>query len=280
MSKRLNNTKEYTINPSELSYKCDHCAHLKHNFGLEDRGISAGITGELDTIEKEYFLGSTKKISSKIPEGEVIDADHLNMSFQSKILMDNKGRSFRISGKGDALIKFKDNSHGIIDYKTSKFKDKKNGERYKFLDSGIKEYSLQLHCYDLLFSNLENEKTTVAKLIKKRFPKWGDDAVNKHTENRLKKISEISIKKVSMLGLVYVYPEKLVKGNSLTVNFSFSFEKVKYDPKHFKNFLTKYFDNLEKPYPPEIPEKCKDSNQRQHCFMHSFFYDEKKLKKK
>ena len=56
--------------------------------------------------------------------------------------------------------------------------------------------------------------------------------------------------------------------------------KVKYDPKHFKNFLTEYFDNLEKPYPPEIPEKCKDSNQRQHCFMHSFFYDEKKLKKK
>ena len=279
MNNKLNKTKEYTINPSELSYKCDHCAHLKHNFDLEDRGISAGITGELDSIEKEYFLGSTKKISPKIPEGEVIDADHLNMSFQSKILKDNKGRSFRISGKGDALIKFKDNSHGIIDYKTSKFKDKKNGERYKFLDSGIKEYSLQLHCYDLLFSNLENEKATVAKLIKERFPKWGDDAVNKHTENRLKKISEISIKKVSMLGLVYVYPEKLVKGDSLTVDFSFGFEKVKYDPEHFRQFLTEYFDNLEKPYPPEIPEKCKDNKQRQHCFMHSFFYDENKLKK-
>ena len=271
--------KEYIINPSELSYKCDHCSHLKHNFALEDRGVSAGITGELDSIEKQYFLGSTKKISKNIPEGEVIDADHLNMSFQSKILTDNKGRSFRISGKGDALIKFKDNSHGIIDYKTSKFKDKKSGERYKFLDSGIKEYSLQLHCYDLLFSNLENEKTTVAKLIKKRFPKWGDEAVNKHTENRLKKISEISIKKVSMLGLVYVYPEKLVKGDSLTVDFSFGFEKVKYDPTYFKKFLTEYFDNLEKPYPPEIPEKCKDNKQRQHCFMHSFFYDENKLKK-
>jgi len=279
MNNKLNKTKEYTINPSELSYKCDHCAHLKHNFDLEDRGISAGITGELDSIEKEYFLGSTKKISPKIPEGEVIDADHLNMSFQSRILKDNKGRSFRISGKGDALIKFKDNSHGIIDYKTSKFKDKKSGKRHKFLDSGIKEYSLQLHCYDLLFSNLENEKTTVAKLIKKRFPQWGDEAVNKHTENRLKKISEISIKKVSMLGLVYVYPEKLVKGDSLTVDFSFGFEKVKYDPDHFRQFLTEYFDNLEKPYPPEIPEKCKDNKQRQHCFMHSFFYDEKKLKK-
>ena len=95
------------------------------------------------------------------------------------------------------------------------------------MDSGIKEYSLQHHCYDLLFSNLENEKNVVSKLIKKRFPKWGDDAGKKHTENRLKKISEISIKKVTLLGLVYVYPEKLVKGNSLTVDFSFSFEKVR-----------------------------------------------------
>ena len=49
-------SKEYIINPSELSYKCDHCAHLKHNFALGDRGISAGITGELDSIEKQYFL--------------------------------------------------------------------------------------------------------------------------------------------------------------------------------------------------------------------------------
>lgn len=30
---------KYVINPSELSYKCDHCAHLKHNYELEDRGI-------------------------------------------------------------------------------------------------------------------------------------------------------------------------------------------------------------------------------------------------
>ena len=271
--------KEYILNPSELSYACYHCAHLKHNYGLEDRGISAGITGELDSIEKQYFLGSAKKISSKIPEGEVIDADHLNMSFQSKILKDNKGRNFRIKGKGDALIRFKDKSHGIIDYKTSKFKEKKTGIRNKYLDSGIKEYSLQLHCYDLLFSNLESEKKVVAQSIKDRFPKWGEEAVNKHTENRLKKISEISIENTSMLGLVYVYPEKLVEGKSLLVDFSFSFEKVKYDPKNFKNFLTEYIDNLEQPCPPEVPDKCKNNKQRQHCYMHSFFYDEKKLKK-
>ena len=268
---------KYIINPSELSYKCDHCAHLKHNYGLEDRGISAGITGELDSIEKEFFLGSTRKISKDIPDGEVIDADHLNMSFKSKILKDNKGRNFRISGKGDALIKFKDKSSGIIDYKTSKFKDKKTGKRNNFLDKGIKEYSLQLHCYDLLFSNLDDDEEFIKKSIKERYPKWGVDAINKHAYNRLQKISEINIKKTSLLGLVYVYPEKLIEGNSILVDFSFSFEKVNYEPKIFLNFLTDYIDNLEKPSPPEIPEKCKNIKEKQHCFMHAFFYDEKKL---
>ena len=73
------------------------------------------------------------------------------------------------------------------------------------------------------FSNLENEKATVAKLIKERFPKWGDDAVNKHTENRLKKISEISIKKVSMLGLVSRRDaEKLINAKKIRINGEFA----------------------------------------------------------
>ncbi len=33
------------------------------------------------------------------------------------------------------------------------------------------------------------DKKVVAQSIKDRFPKWGEEAVNKHTENRLKKIS-------------------------------------------------------------------------------------------
>ena len=33
---------KYIINPSELSYKCDHCSDVKHNFGLEDRDIWFG----------------------------------------------------------------------------------------------------------------------------------------------------------------------------------------------------------------------------------------------
>ena len=59
-----------------------------------------------------------------LPDGEVIDPDHKNESFFSKVLYDNK-KTLRLKGKGDALIAFKDKTSGIIDYKTSKFKDKK-----------------------------------------------------------------------------------------------------------------------------------------------------------
>ena len=53
--------KVYTISPSELSYRCDHCAHLKHNYELQNKGVSAGITGELDSIQKKYFLFLVKR---------------------------------------------------------------------------------------------------------------------------------------------------------------------------------------------------------------------------
>ena len=146
------------------------------------------------------------------------------------------------------------------------------------MEKGIKEYSLQLHCYDLLFSNLENDEVFIKKSITERYPNWGSDAINKHTDNRLQKISEINIKKTSLLGLVYVYPEKLIKGDSILVDFSFSFEKVNYEPQIFMNILTDYIENLEKPFPPEIPQKCKDLKEKQHCVMHAFFYEQKKLK--
>ena len=61
-----------------------------------------------------------------IKEGETIDP--FNISFFSKVLIDNKNRPFRIKGKGDAIIKFEDGTSGIIDYKTSKFKEK-NGSK-------------------------------------------------------------------------------------------------------------------------------------------------------
>ena len=118
------NNKEIVLTPSSLSYLCSHCLYMKQNYGLQNNSISAGITGTLDGIEKNYFLGNNNKIDESLKPGQIIDP--LNEYFYSKILYDNKERPFRIMGKGDAIIKFDDGSCGIIDYKTSKFKKKKS----------------------------------------------------------------------------------------------------------------------------------------------------------
>ena len=271
--------KIYVISPSELSYICYHCAYLKHNYALEDRGISAGITGELDSIQKKYFLGDVKKVDNSIPDGEVIDPDFKNESFISKVLKDNKQRSFRIKGKGDALVKFKDNTFGVIDYKTSKFKEK-NGSDYS-LDLKIKtnEYEPQLHAYSLMYSNLEKDETLLRENDKGTKMGWKNETIEKRVKERIEKIKEIEISSTSLLGLVFVYPEEIVDGNRLNIHFSHTFQQVTYNPEKFMKLITNYIDNLEQEKVPAVPEKCKDTTKQQHCYMHSFFFDEEKLER-
>ena len=59
-------------------------------------------------------------------------------------------------GKGDAIIKFKDGTCGIVDYKTSKFKKKDNKDQFKEEDllKKVKEAIHNQHAYYLLYSNL------------------------------------------------------------------------------------------------------------------------------
>jgi len=269
--------KTYIFSPSELSYICYHCAYMKHNHNLEDRGISAGITGELDSIQKKYFLGDAKKIDNSIPEGEVIDPDFKNESFISKELLDNKKRRFRIRGKGDALIKFKDKTSGIIDYKTSKFKNKDGSDYSLDLMLKVKEYDPQLHAYSLMYSNLEKDEATLREHDKGTKMGWKTSTIDTRIKERLEKIKEIEVNKTSLMGLVFVYPEEMVEGNRLNVAFSYLFQQVDYKPEKFMDLITKYIDNLEQKAVPAVPEKCKDTTKQQHCYMHSFFFDEKKL---
>ena len=261
---------DYVISPSELTYVCQHCAYLKQNYNLYDKGISVGILQTLDPMEKKYFLGSSKKISSDIPEGEVIDP--YNEVFFSKILEDNNGTSFRIKGKCDALVKFKDGSTGVIDYKTSKFKDKTKDYK-KDLVKKINEYNFQLHAYSMLYSNLETDLDFLKQHTRASKP----ESIKKSINNKLEKVEEISIKKTSLLGLVFVYPEDMIAEKGITISFSHQYEPVELNMKKFKIFLTNYFDMLKQKNPPNIPKKCKDINNRQHCVARDFFYDEKKL---
>ena len=244
----------YTISPSELSYICNHCAYIGKNFNLYPKKISAGVTQTLDSMEKEYFLGDTKKIDKGIEIGETIDP--FNISFFSKILKDNKGRSFRIKGKGDAIIKFKDGTSGIIDYKTSKFKEKNGKDYSEELLKKINGYSPQLHGYSLLYSNLETDEKFLAKHSRAKKP----DSIIKSVEETLKKIKIISINKTSLLGLVFIYPEELKSKKDISIDFSFKFTEVKYDMQNFMKLLTNYLDILHDKTPPTPDENCETCN--------------------
>jgi hypothetical protein len=270
--------KVYTISPSDLTYICYHCEYLKKNYELYNSGVSAGVTTTLDGIEKKYFLGDCKKISQDLPEGEVFDP--YNIYFHSKLLRDNKNREFRIKGKCDALIKFLDKSSGIIDFKTSKFENKKDVKKNKSYDEELKkkveEYSPQLHAYSLLYSNLETDEKFLAEKSTATTEKTKKESVKK----KLEKIKKVSIKEVKILGLVFIYPDDIIEGNHLNIHFSYKYVPIFIDMKNFKNLITKYIDNLYLKEPLSIPDSCglKGGYEKKKCLMHKYFYDVKKLK--
>ncbi len=273
----VDKNKVYIISPSDLSYICYHCAYLKNNYGLYNSSISAGITSTLDGIEKNYFLGSCKKISQDLPEGQVIDP--YNQVFFSKVLTDNEGRKFRIKGKCDAIIKFIDGKSGIIDFKTSKFKkdERKKTDAFKpeDLKKKVDEYNPQLHCYSLLYSNLEMDR----KFLKTTSRAKKEDSIIKSVDDRLDKIKNISIDEAKFLGIVFIYPEDVLEGNKLGVYFSYKYEPLKVDMKNFMNLITNYLGILDKNDPPPVPEECGSGKAMKKCLSHSFFFDLKKLEK-
>jgi len=268
--------KEYILNPSSLTYLCYHCEYMKQNHNLFNKSISAGITQTLDGIEKNYFLGDSAKIDSKLKGGETIDP--YNVSFFSKTLYDNKKRPFRIKGKGDAIIKFEDGTCGIIDYKTSKFKkkDKKDPFKEDNLLEKIIEYDPQLHAYYLLYANLENNKNFLEYKYKEKYPDSKKESAIKNINRTLKRIDKISVSKPKIFGLVFVYPENSNFEEGIDVKFSYIFREVKIDLVNFKNKVTSYLDFMHKPEPPEP-----NSGPNKGCcgIMHKFFYDKKKLLK-
>ena len=268
-----NNFKEYIINPSALSYLCNHCAYLKQNFNLSNDTISAGITSTLDGIEKEYFLGSSKKIDESLNKGETIDP--YNVTFYSKTLFDNKKRPFRIKGKGDAIVKFEDGSCGIIDYKTSKFKKNtlKKSDSFKNsdLEKKINEYDPQLHAYYLLYSNLETDFDFLKLIYTNKYPKSKEPKITEGVNRTLNRIKEISVEHAKIFGLVFIYPEESDFKEGINIKFSHKFEKVEINIKRFLEKITAYLDMLYEKSPPKPPNEC-------GCHMHKFFYDEKKLR--
>ena len=180
-------------------------------------------------------------------------------------------------GKGDAIIKFEDETCGIIDYKTSKFEKNENNKKDYFtnekLQVKIDMYNPQLHAYFMLYSNLETDKSFLKQMHIKRYPRAKDPTkISEAVDKNLERIKKISVNKAKIFGLVFVYPKSSELNESIKVNFNYKFCEVPIEMNKFKNRITDYLEVMHKKTPPPPPEDC------DKCLMHKHFYDSKKLK--
>jgi len=276
----------YIINPSALSYACFHCEYMNINYGLKNEGVRAPVTNVLDTLEKKLLLEKkTNLISSELKEGTIIDPS--NNTFYSKVKEHENGISFRIKGKCDAIVKYTDGSSGIIDYKTSKFRNnpyKENKAKFNEKNFKIKlnEYGKQLHAYRFLYSNLETDDKFIKEVYVKnyidRYRVKDPSKIEKFHKKIIEQINNIAIEKVNSLGLLLFYPEKLIEStkdttvlNEINFNFGLEYFPVSIDEKEFYKQLGELLKVLNQAKPPNPPEECK------RCTMHKAFYDDEKV---
>ena len=123
-----------------------------------------------DVEQKKYFNPqSTKEISEDLPEGKVY-TEIGNKTLKTKILKDNKGREFRISGKADLILELTEtNSWAVIDNKTSKISER--------LDT----YWSQLEAYAQCLENAEIGYPSLTPITHLGLSCFEPDLITDHT---------------------------------------------------------------------------------------------------
>ena len=165
-SEEINNhssEKVIELSPSSLDYqisKCSRCFYLSKKLGIQTNNYPPPVFNKLDAIQKDFFLEkNTSFINVNLPKGKFLSEADLPNKISSSILEDNKKRKFKLIGIPDLVIKFENNTYGIIDFKTTKISDQK-ADFYKF----------QLEAYATIFENpgeINSVKTPLLKPITK-----------------------------------------------------------------------------------------------------------------
>lgn len=135
----------WKISPSDLTFlwdECKRCFYLKVRHNFKRPGLPfPKIFNTIDLLMKDIYLdNSTKKISEALPEGRTIMTGRWVTS--EPILSSNGHNSCYIQGIFDTVVKFEDNTYGVVDFKTSQAKE----EHVEF-------YSRQLHAYAYALEN-------------------------------------------------------------------------------------------------------------------------------
>jgi hypothetical protein len=229
----------FKFSPSGLTYiNCKRCFYLSYNHGINYAGGFPGVFSTLDITHKNRFQDlSTKEMFSKLPNGKfykTVNSEEAKIRKKNKepqfkkmelpsfiisnIIKDKKSRNFFLAGKPDLVVKFDDNTYGILDFKTTSEDDKTQAYKY------------QLEAYAQIFEN--PGETGVAK-TPKLFP-------------------------VSYMGLIQFTPKEIFEHNDTIYkqNFNINHYQLKRDVEDFYDHVTNLIDIIVGEKVPSFNNRC------------------------
>ncbi len=132
-------SENWKLSPSDLTFlwdECKRCFYLKvrHNFKRPAAPFPK-VFGRIDLLMKDIYLGgSTKRISTELPDGRSIMSGRWVTSEPAAFGAHTD--TAYLSGIFDTLVMFTDGTYGIVDFKTT-----------KPAPGQVEFYSRQLHAY-------------------------------------------------------------------------------------------------------------------------------------
>ena len=135
----------WKLSPSDFGFlwqECKRCFYLKVVGGFQRPAIPMPkVFTLIDSQMKTYFMGKrTEAIAIGMPNGTI---DYAGKRVESaSILIKTLSTPCFIRGNFDTVVKFDDNSFGVIDFKTSQVKPEH-----------VSNYARQLHAYAYALEN-------------------------------------------------------------------------------------------------------------------------------
>jgi hypothetical protein len=212
-----------TLAPSDLDYaplKCKRCFYLKKKEKLSPGGFPPPVFSNFDVVQKDYFKTlSTKDLTNDLPEGRFLQKDELPGRIVSHELEDLKKRKFILGGTPDIVIKFKDNSYGILDFKTTNLSETKS-QNYKY----------QLEAYAQIFT----------------FP------------GAIKSGETPKLEPITHLGILQFFPKKITSHaeDNANLQMQMSYSPLVRDIDNFYKHITFVIDILNADKIPNFSDEC------------------------
>lgn len=131
--------KVWKLSPSDFGFlwdDCKRCFYLKHVKGFQHPKMPfPGVFSKIAGMQKRFFdQKETAELIPNLPKGVFLYGEKFVRSIP--IFITGRSTACFISGRFDTVVRFEDDSYGVIDFKTADPKE-----------SNTAKYDRQLHAY-------------------------------------------------------------------------------------------------------------------------------------